>query len=130
MSASGAGAGRAEVLAEVAALGLPVFVKPAHLGSSVGIVEGERRGGVRGALEGAFAHDALVIVEALAGGGRGRVRRARPAPSPPRRRLATDACRMSAAGRSPAAFASEPGEIVFAGDWYDYAAKYTRGAWS
>ena len=28
-----------EVLAELAALGLPVFVKPAHLGSSVGIVK-------------------------------------------------------------------------------------------
>ena len=30
---------REEVLAEIARLGLPVFVKPAHLGSSVGIVK-------------------------------------------------------------------------------------------
>ena len=44
-----AGARRArQVLAEIAALGLPVFVKPAHLGSSVGIVKvSERRGSWR-----------------------------------------------------------------------------------
>ena len=36
---------REAVLAELAALGLPVFVKPARLGSSVGIGEGRRGGG-------------------------------------------------------------------------------------
>jgi D-alanine-D-alanine ligase len=92
-----------EVLAEVAELGLPVFVKPAHLGSSVGIVkviETERLGE---ALEQAFEHDVLAIVEALG-----------------------DGVEVECGVLGPA-FASEPGEIVFKGDWYDYTAKYTPG---
>jgi D-alanine-D-alanine ligase len=111
----------AEVLDEVAALGLPVFVKPAHLGSSVGIAKVSAPEELRGALEQAFAHDALVIVEALATG-------------------VEVECgvlghlNLQRDGRSPIgdaealAFASEPGEIVFPGDWYDYTAKYTPGA--
>ena len=66
------------------------------------------------ALEQAFAHDELVIVEAMAHGRGGRVRRARASPA------------RASAGR-PRALASEPGEIVFAGDWYDFDAKYTAG---
>jgi D-alanine-D-alanine ligase len=57
-----------EVLGEIALLGLPVFVKPAHLGSSVGIVKVSAAEAVAPALEEAFAHDALVIVEAMARG--------------------------------------------------------------
>jgi D-alanine-D-alanine ligase len=103
-----------EVLAEIAELGLPVFVKPAHLGSSVGIVKVAAPQRMGEALDGAFAHDALVIVEAMAHGveiecavlGRPRAERAAAAAS---------------------ALASEPGEIVFAGEWYDYDAKYTPG---
>jgi D-alanine-D-alanine ligase len=114
-------AARQQVLAEIAALGLPVFVKPAHLGSSVGIVKVTAAEQLEVALEGAFEHDALVIVEALGAGVEvecgvlGQLNRER-------------------GGRSPigvaeaAALASEPGEIVFPGDWYDYAAKYTPGA--
>ncbi|HEY3960493.1 MAG TPA: D-alanine--D-alanine ligase family protein [Solirubrobacteraceae bacterium] len=106
---------RAEVLAEIAALGLPAFVKPAHLGSSVGIVrvaEGKQMGA---ALEGAFVHDELAIVEAAAPGIEvevGVLGYAR-------------AEREAAAGAH--ARASEPGEIVFAGEWYDYEAKYATG---
>ena len=33
----------------------------------------------------------------------------------------------SARDRRAAALASEPGEIAFAGEWYDYAAKYDAG---
>ena len=52
-----------------AALGLPVFVKPARLGSSVGIVAGRQRAtSSRPALETAFEHDPLAIVEAAAAG--------------------------------------------------------------
>ena len=61
-------AARAGVLAEVAALGLPVFVKPAHLGSSVGIAKVSAAEELAEAIEAAFAHDALVIVEAQAAG--------------------------------------------------------------
>ena len=70
------------MLAEIAQLGLPVFVKPAHLGSSVGIVKVERGRAMAGALAQAFAHDELVIVEAMAAGVEiecARARRRRPA---------------------------------------------------
>jgi D-alanine-D-alanine ligase len=80
-----------------------VFVKPAHLGSSVGIAKVGAAEELAGAIEGAFAHDALVIVEAQAKGVE---------------------VECGVLGES---LASEPGEIVFAGDWYDYAAKYTQG---
>src|SRR5271155_5148871 len=46
-------------LAQITRLGLPVFVKPAHLGSSVGIVKVSAEEQLSGALEAAFAHDAL-----------------------------------------------------------------------
>jgi D-alanine-D-alanine ligase len=95
--------GEEQVLAEIAELGLPVFVKPAHLGSSVGIAKVTKLEELQGALEEAFAHDALVIVEALATG-----------------------VEVECGVLGPA-FASEPGEIVFPGDWYDYTAKYTPG---
>ncbi|MEA2313875.1 MAG: D-alanine-D-alanine ligase [Solirubrobacteraceae bacterium] len=105
---------RAEVLDELASLGLPVFVKPAHLGSSVGIVKAADAGAVEDALEEAFMHDGLVIVESLAQGLEvecgvlGTLRAERDA------------------GARPAA-ASVPGEIVLPGEWYDFEAKYTPG---
>ena len=103
-----------EVLASLAPLGLPVFVKPAHLGSSVGIVKVTEGGALRGALEGAFAHDDLVIVEAMSHG------------------LEVECGVLGApaaerAGGGPVASASLPGEIVLSGEWYDYEAKYTEG---
>jgi D-alanine-D-alanine ligase len=110
---------RAKVLDEVARLGVPVFVKPAHLGSSLGIVKVSDAADVEAALQAAFAHDELVIVEAMAVGsevecgvlglldGEG-VGGGEPEPDE--------------------AFASKPGEIVFSGEFYDYGAKYTPGA--
>jgi D-alanine-D-alanine ligase len=105
---------RDEVLTEIARLGLPVFVKPAHFGSSVGIVKVDSAEMLEGALRQAFTHDRLAIVEATAAGTEvecgvlGRL----------------DSERVGA----EAASASEPGEIVFAGEWYDFSAKYTPGA--
>jgi D-alanine-D-alanine ligase len=97
------------VLADLRALGLPVFVKPARLGSSVGIVRVTEAQELPGALESAFAHDPLVIVEALARG------------------LEVECAVL---GDDPPV-ASEPGEIVLRGagadGWYDYEAKYTPG---
>ncbi|MGH2902450.1 MAG: D-alanine--D-alanine ligase family protein [Solirubrobacteraceae bacterium] len=133
-------ASRAGVLAEVAALGLPVFVKPARQGSSVGIAKVSAAGELEAAIEAGFAHDAQVIVEAQAVGVEvecgvlGLPDTA--AATPPEQRSAevgSGAPASAAAGASapldvPAtALASEPGEIVFAGDWYDYGAKYTQG---
>ena len=89
-------------------LGLPVFVKPARLGSSVGIARVDRADDLPGALEAAFEHDALAIVEAAATG------------------LEVE---CSVLGNEEP-IASEPGEIVVTGGstgWYDYEAKYTPG---
>jgi D-alanine-D-alanine ligase len=98
----------------VTRLGMPVFVKPAHLGSSVGIVKVSSEDQLDDALEQAFAHDGLVIVEAMASG------------------LEVECGvlgRLSGElGGTALAQVSEPGEIVFAGDWYDYGAKYSPGA--
>jgi D-alanine-D-alanine ligase len=105
---------RDAVLAEIARLGLPVFVKPAHFGSSMGIVKVSAPDALEEALEGALAQDELVIVEAMARavevecGVLGALRAERFAAAAP-------------------ALASEPGEIVLAGDWYDFAAKYAPG---
>jgi D-alanine-D-alanine ligase len=94
------------VRAELAALGLPVFVKPARLGSSVGIVKVTEAEEVDGALETAFGHDGLVIVEAFSGG------------------MEVECSVLGLAEPE----ASLPGEIVLKGaDWYDYAAKYEPG---
>jgi D-alanine-D-alanine ligase len=105
---------REHVLAEIAGLGLPAFVKPAHLGSSVGIVKVADADRMAAALEGAFAHDELAIVEAAALGSEVEVGV-----------LGRTRAEREAAGTY--ARASEPGEIVFAGDWYDYEAKYAAG---
>jgi D-alanine-D-alanine ligase len=104
----------ARVLAEIAELGLPVFVKPAHLGSSVGIVRVIDSALVADALEQAYAHDELAIVEAMAVG------------------IEVECGVLglplaARAGGGPPALASEPGEILFPGEWYDYKAKYTPG---
>ena len=101
-----------QVLSEIERLGLPVFVKPAHLGSSVGIVKVAERGQMAEALEEAFAHDEIAIVEAMAHG-------------------AEVECGVLERSRSGSAsappVASELGEIVFSGDWYDFNAKYAPG---
>jgi D-alanine-D-alanine ligase len=86
-------------------LGLPVFVKPARLGSSVGISKVSSPAELPPALEAAFEHDPLVIVEAMARG------------------LEVE-CSVIGNGEP---VASEPGEIVLHSDWYDYEAKYTAG---
>jgi D-alanine-D-alanine ligase len=50
-------------------LGLPLFVKPAREGSSIGISKVKQAGGLRAAYEEAAKHDPLVIAEAFVGGG-------------------------------------------------------------
>jgi D-alanine-D-alanine ligase len=99
---------RTAVLARLGGLGMPVFVKPARLGSSVGIVRVAAAEDLIGALQTAFEHDDLAIVEAAARG------------------LEVE-CSVLGNGEP---VASEPGEIVLAAGeagWYDYKAKYTPG---
>lgn len=54
---------RADAEARIASLGLPVFVKPARAGSSMGVSRVESADGLDAALRGAFEHDTKVIVE-------------------------------------------------------------------
>jgi D-alanine-D-alanine ligase len=92
----------------VAELGYPVFVKPARLGSSVGIARVADPSELPAALATAFGHDSVVIVEAFAAGRE---------------------VECSVLGNGDP-IASEPGEILLAageGGWYDYKAKYTEG---
>jgi D-alanine-D-alanine ligase len=91
------------VLASLASLGLPVFVKPARLGSSVGIAKVVAASELGPALDAAFVHDPSVIVEAMSTG------------------LEVECSVLGATG---AARVSEPGEIVLTSEWYDFAAKY------
>jgi D-alanine-D-alanine ligase len=93
------------VLESLGVLGLPVFVKPARLGSSVGIAKVAVVDALPGALDRAFEHDPLVIVEAMAAG------------------LEVE---CSVLGGEPTR-ASLPGEIVLSAEWYDLAAKYEPG---
>jgi D-alanine-D-alanine ligase len=108
------GHARAEVMADIARLGLPVFVKPAHLGSSVGIAKASDSAAIEQAIASAFEHDRLVIVEGMAGGIEVECG-------------VVGALREERDQAGDAAFASAPGEIVLAGDWYDFTAKYTPG---
>jgi D-alanine-D-alanine ligase len=101
-------ADRSAVLRDLAGLGLPVFVKPASLGSSVGIVRVGEEAELLPALQTAFEHDPVAIVEAAARG------------------IEVE-CSVIGNGDP---VASQPGEIVLAAGeagWYDYEAKYTPG---
>lgn len=93
---------------DVAGLGLPCWVKPARLGSSVGIVKVKAADELEAALDVAFAHDGRVIVEASA----------------PEGALEVE---CSVLGPTEAPEVSVAGEIVIASEWYDYEAKYTPG---
>jgi D-alanine-D-alanine ligase len=91
--------------AAVRELGLPVFVKPARLGSSVGISKVSDAAELEPALRAAFEHDPLVIIEAMSDGME---------------------VECSVLGNLEPE-ASQPGEIVVHSDWYDYEAKYEPG---
>jgi D-alanine-D-alanine ligase len=89
--------------------GYPVFVKPARLGSSVGITKVRSEEELAAAVELAFRHDEKVLVEEFVAG-------------------VEVECGVLG-NREP--IASLPGEIVSHGfdapDWYDYSAKYDEG---
>ncbi len=87
------------------AMGLPLWVKPARLGSSVGISKVERHADLDAAVELASRHDPRVIVEASAEG----------------REVE---CSVLGNERPQT---SLPGEIVANADWYDFEAKYGEG---
>jgi D-alanine-D-alanine ligase len=85
--------------------GPPAFVKPARLGSSVGISKAVSEVELDRAVELAFQHDPIVVVERLIEG------------------MEVE-CSVLGNGDPQA---SMPGELVVKSDWYDYEAKYTDG---
>jgi len=96
---------REAVLGEMEQLGYPCFVKPANLGSSVGISKARNREELVRALDLAAAYDRKIIVEEF-----------------------VDAREIEVAvlgNDYPAA--SLPGEIIPRNEFYDYEAKYTEG---
>ncbi len=87
--------------------GYPVFVKPARLGSSVGISKAHDEAELEAAVALARRHDEKVLVEEFVAGTEvecGVLGNVRPAP-----------------------IASVVGEIVPHAEWYDYEAKYAEG---
>jgi D-alanine-D-alanine ligase len=89
-----------------ASFGLPLWVKPSRLGSSVGISKvSSPESGLDEAVELAARHDPRVIVEAPASGRE---------------------VECSVLGNEQPQ-TSLPGEIVAHADWYDYEAKYSEG---
>ena len=95
-----------EVLAQIEAeIGYDCFVKPANLGSSVGVSKAHNRAELQAALEEAARFDRKLIVE-----------------------QAVDAreIEVSVLGND-VPIASLPGEIVPCNEFYDYAAKYLNG---
>ncbi|MFL5806052.1 MAG: D-alanine--D-alanine ligase family protein [Roseiflexaceae bacterium] len=88
-----------------AGLRYPVFVKPANLGSSVGITKATDRAVLHRGLEEAARYDRRIVVE-----------------------QGVDAreIEVSVLGNDDP-LASVPGEIVPSNEWYDYAAKYLGG---
>jgi D-alanine-D-alanine ligase len=85
--------------------GFPVFIKPARLGSSVGITKARGEDELRAGIELAFQHDEKILVEEFVSGVE---------------------VECSVLGNDQP-IASIPGEIVANADWYDYSAKYDEG---
>lgn len=96
-------AGASTVLDGSLALGLPVFVKPANLGSSVGISKVKTDAELRPAIEQAFEYDRKIVVEWGV---------------PDAREI------ECAVLGNDAPEASLPGEVIPAREFYDYEAKY------
>jgi D-alanine-D-alanine ligase len=86
--------------------GFPVFVKPARLGSSVGITKAHDEAELRAGVELAFEHDEKILIEEF---------------------LEGIEVEVGVLGNLDP-IASLPGEIVPLGhEWYDYSSKYDEG---
>lgn len=88
-----------------AELGYPCFVKPANMGSSVGISKARHRDQLLAGLQEAARHDSRLVVE---------------------RGVSARELECAVRGRQQLK-ASVVGEISFDADWYDYDTKYTDG---
>ena len=89
----------------VEAVGVPCFVKPCNLGSSVGISKVSAAAELPAAMDEAARHDRKIIVE---------------------RGVRAREIEVSVLGNDDPQ-TSLPGEIVYEAAWYDYATKYAEG---
>jgi D-alanine-D-alanine ligase len=94
---------RSRVIADLETLGYPMFVKPANLGSSVGISKVKKPADLVAAIEMALEYDRKIVVEAAV---------------PSAREI-----ECSVLGNDDPQ-ASLPGEIIPSREFYDYEAKY------
>lgn len=108
---------REAVLAAARSLGSPVWVKPARLGSSVGIsrVDNPADDDLIDAITNALTHDPRVIIEASSSG----------------REVEVSVIERSGEDGTRTLTSSSPGEILLPdaaeGEWYDYDRKYKAG---
>jgi D-alanine-D-alanine ligase len=86
-------------------LGFPCFVKPANLGSSVGVSKVKAAEDLAGAMDLAASHDRRILVE---------------------RAVEGREVEVAVLGNDEP-MASLPGEVCYAGEWYDYETKYGSG---
>lgn len=87
-------------------LGFPIFVKPANMGSSIGVSKVKERGELRAAIDAALRYDEWLVLEE-----------------------GVDAREIEVAvlGHTTTPRASVAGEIVPGADFYDYNDKYSDG---
>ncbi len=97
-----------EKLGEIEKLGYPVFVKPSCQGSSVGITKVKSREGLQAAIDLAWRHDRICIIE---------------------RTIVGRELEIAVLGLQDTPKASLPGEILISkkAEWYSYEAKYLGG---
>lgn len=89
----------------ISRLGLPIFVKPVNMGSSVGISKAKSRDDLREAILVAAAYDSRVILEEA---------------------INAREVEVSVLGNDEQLSVSVVGEIIPAAEFYDYDAKYKR----
>jgi D-alanine-D-alanine ligase len=94
-----------DLLRSLEPLGLPLFIKPANLGSSIGIEKIKRSEDLRAALDRAFTYDRRVLVE---------------------QGLTVRELEVAVLGGDDP-FVSVAGEIFPAGEFYDFQDKYLDG---
>jgi D-alanine-D-alanine ligase len=97
-----------EVEERASAIGYPVFVKPANLGSSVGVHRVASRGDLEPAITDALSYDPKILIE---------------------RGINAREIECSVLGNDDPQ-ASAPGEIVAGADFYSYDAKYSSSSTS
>lgn len=86
-------------------IGVPCFVKPSNLGSSVGISKVRKAADLPAAIDEAARHDRKILIE---------------------RAVVGREIEVSVLGNNEP-IASLPAEIRYGGEWYDYATKYAEG---